>query len=77
MGDEHAGHNMEKEDDEHAGHNMDKEDDEHAGHDMGMKDEKKDPEHGSMVVIDTATNEIVKVIELGFNPTGVGGQPGK
>ena len=77
MDDEHAGHDMDKEDDEHAGHNMDKDDDEHAGHDMGMKDEKKDPEHGSMVVIDTATNEIVKVIELGFNPTGVGGQPGK
>lgn len=62
-----------KKDDEHAGHQME---DEHAGHQMDMdkKDEEEKP--GSMVVIDTETNEIVKVIELEFNPTGVGGQSG-
>ena len=61
--------------DEHAGHQMENSDEDHSGHDMGMeKAEEKEEKPGSMVVIDTATNEIVKVIELGFNPTGVGGQ---
>ena len=55
-----------------AGMKMDKKNDHadgHAGH--HMPEEKKD-QAGTLVVIETATNSIVKVIELEYYPSGVG-----
>ena len=43
----------------------------HQGHDMAAMDKAED-QAGHMVVIETATNTIVKVIELEYYPTGVG-----
>ena len=43
----------------------------HSQHNMADM-ENKEPEAGTLVVIDTATNTIEKVIELGFYPSGVG-----
>ena len=74
--DEHAGHQMEEGheghqmEESHEGHQMEEG---HEGHQMDMDKEEKEEMPGRMVVIDTETNEVVKVIELEFNPTGVGG----
>ena len=68
---------------EHAGHDMgdhgtdEDERDQHAGHDrngmsMGGMVMNDDPDFGgTLVVIDTQTNAVVKVIELGRMPSGV------
>ena len=39
---------------------------------MDDKKEKPEDQVGTLVVIDTASNEIIKVIELGHYPSGVG-----
>ncbi len=41
-------------------------------HDMHQTSEKKEDQPGTLVVIDAEKQEIVKVLELGFNSTGVG-----
>ncbi len=58
----------EKEDEKKMDHdNMD-----HSQMDHGKKEDSGKDEVGTLVVIDTATNNVVKVIELGFYPSGVG-----
>lgn len=59
--------NMDHANMDHSNMDHEKKDEEKAD----MKMEKKD-QVGTLVVIDTASNEIVKVIELGFYPSGVG-----
>ncbi|MEM8556910.1 MAG: YncE family protein [Bacteroidota bacterium] len=57
--------------DEHAGHGMG-DMDEHAGHDMGGMVMNDNPDFGgTLAIIDTQTNAIIKVIELGRMPSGM------
>ncbi len=51
---------------------MDHDNMDHSKMDHGKKDDSGKDEVGTLVVIDTATNKVVKVIELGFYPSGVG-----
>jgi YVTN family beta-propeller protein len=69
--DEHAGHDM-------GDHKMEEDMGEHTGHDMsgmnmGGMVMNDDPDFGgTLAIIDTQTNAVVKVIELGRMPSGVG-----
>ena len=58
-----------KEDD---GEKMDHANMDHGKMDHGKKEDSGKDEVGTLVVIDTATNKVMKVIELGFYPSGVG-----
>ncbi len=44
----------------------------HGNMNHGNMEEKKEDKAGTMVVIDTESRKIIKVIELGFYPSGVG-----
>ena len=50
----------------------DKEEMDHSAHTGHQMEEEKEEKPGTLVVIDTATNTIAKVIELDMNSTGLG-----